>query len=214
MSRSGNHSLRVLERHVYACMRWRRWRRRRPAGGGHAPGQLRRGHVKAMSCLDPHVARAVRGVHGAAAFCVWGDFTEKSGRNARLLGYSRHFPGFPGRPAIIPSETRVFRARVQPHRRVSGLLSPGPGPGGSELTNPHPRTPASKMRARPRSEQFPAYRGPVLGPAFAWRNRRALTWFSVLRFELGLPKPTFWRFAAKRDSQLPREVLRRISRRP
>ena len=66
------------------------------------------------------------------------------------------------------------------------------------------------MRARPRAAQYPAYRGPVLAPpAFAWRNRRAFAWFSVLRFELGVPNPTFfWRFAAKRDSQPPREVRR------
>ena len=74
-------------------------------------------------------------------------------------------------------------------------------------------TTGSKMRARPRAAQYPAYRGLVLGPVFEWRNRRAFTWFSVLRVELGEPNPNFWRFAAKRDSQPPREV-RRISRRP
>ena len=47
------------------------------------------------------------------------------------------------------------------------------------------------MRARPRAAQYPAYRGPVLGSAFAWRNRRAFTWFSVLRFELGESNPIF-----------------------
>ena len=31
-----------------------------------------------------------------------------------------------------------------------------------------------------------------LGPAFAWRNRRAFVWLSVLRFELGVPNPTFF----------------------
>ena len=55
-------------------------------------------------------------------------------------------------------------------------------------------TPASKIRAWPHAAQQPAYRGPVFGPAFAWRHRRAFdaafVWFSVLRFELGVPNPT------------------------
>ena len=42
-------------------------------------------------------------------------------------------------------------------------------------------TPGSKTRARPRAAQYPAYRGPVFGPAFEWRDRRAVVWFSVLR---------------------------------
>ena len=57
-----------------------------------------------------------------------------------------------------------------------------------------PDTRGSKMRARPRAAQYPAYRGPVLDPVFAWRNRRVFVWFSVLRFELGVPNPFFGAF--------------------
>ena len=55
-------------------------------------------------------------------------------------------------------------------------------------------TPASKMRARPCAAQYPAHRGPVFGPAFAWRHRRAFVWFSVSRFKHGVPNPFFLAF--------------------
>ena len=55
-------------------------------------------------------------------------------------------------------------------------------------------TPGSKMRARPRAGRYSAYEGPVLGPAFAWRNRRAFVWFIVS--SLGpLRVPSVSRFA-------------------
>ena len=57
-----------------------------------------------------------------------------------------------------------------------------------------PDTPASKTRARPRAAQYTAHRGPAFGLVFAWRNRRAFVWLSVLRFELGVPNPTFLAF--------------------
>ena len=84
-----------------------------------------------------------------------------------------------------------------------------PGPGGVCCFD----TPASKMRARPRAAKYPAYVGPVFGPAFTWRNRRAFFWFRFCGSNSGCPTQLFWRFAAKRDSQPPRGV-RRISRRP
>ena len=62
-------------------------------------------------------------------------------------------------------------------------------------------TPASKTRARPHAAQYPAYRGPVFGPVFAWRNRRAFVWFSVLRFDLGVPNPTFLAFCRRQARQ-------------
>ena len=64
-------------------------------------------------------------------------------------------------------------------------------------------TPASKMRARPRAAQYPAYQGPVLSLAFEWRNRRAFTWLSVLRFELGVPNPTFLAFCRQARQPVP-----------
>ena len=59
------------------------------------------------------------------------------------------------------------------------------------------------MRARPHAGRYWGFSGPVLGPAFAGRNRRAFVWFTVLRFGLQVPNPTSGggRFAAKRDSQ-------------
>ena len=54
--------------------------------------------------------------------------------------------------------------RARPSRWLAGVLVDTPG---------------SKMRARPRAGRYSAYEGPVLGPAFAWRNRRAFVWFIV-----------------------------------
>ena len=44
---------------------------------------------------------------------------------------------------------------------------------------------------------------PHIGPAFAWRNRRAFVWFSVLRFELGVPNPIVLAFCHQARQPAP-----------
>ena len=61
----------------------------------------------------------------------------------------------------------------------------------SEIPHSNGHTRGSKTRACPRAGRYSGFRGPVFGPAFAGRNRRAFVWFSFFRLELGVPNPIF-----------------------
>ena len=106
-------------------------------------------------------------------------------------------------PLLLSLRQRAGRAgrRVIVRCQCAGGSGVGGGGGAAALLArcggcrcPCRYTPASKMRARPCAAQYPAHRGPVFGPAFAWRHRRAFVWFSVSRFKHGVPNPFFLAF--------------------
>ena len=73
-------------------------------------------------------------------------------------------------------------------------------------------TPASKMRARPHAGRYWGFSGPVLGPAFAGRNRRgAFVWFCFFASNSGCQIQVFCAYC--RQARQPAAcAFRRISR--
>ena len=100
-----------------------------------------------------------------------------------------------------------------PSRAVSNLPRRGGGLS-RQIKSAANNTRGSKIRARPRANRHCGFCGPVFGPAFAKRNRRAIFLVFVFSLRTRSAKPNFYMrgVAAKRAGQPRVAGVRRISR--